>query len=106
MSVDTPCTCGRGTMFYSYLHETSCPYASAGMEPPNANRDRALSLITQERQRQLGKWAIAHDDAHTHGEMAMAAACYAAPEPVFVSNGLGGYDTAWPWADREGCNPN
>jgi hypothetical protein len=93
-------------MFYSYLHDASCPFAAAGVEPPNANRDRALSLIKEERQRQVGKWSIANDDTRSRGELAMAAACYAAPEPLRVANGLGGYDTAWPWPKGEGCDPS
>lgn len=35
------------------------------------------------RQREVEGWTEAHDDEHTHGEMAQAAACYATPEKMF-----------------------
>jgi hypothetical protein len=62
-----------------------------------------LSDIAAERQRQQQAegWTVHHDDMHTHGEMARAAACYALhataagdPSPseiVFVCNQY------WPW---------
>jgi hypothetical protein len=42
--------------------------------------------IAAERERQVSeeKWTPHHDDGHTRGELAMAAACYAAPEMVFI----------------------
>lgn len=48
-------------------------------------------------------WSREHDDEHDKGEMAMAAACYAAPEPISVwrshVEGLGSnvFIDAWPW---------
>lgn len=38
-----------------------------------------IELIAQERERQVSKegWTPEHDDSHEHGEMAIAAACYA-----------------------------
>jgi len=44
-----------------------------------------IERIAKERQRQIFKegWTHAHDDGHVNGEMATAAACYAAPDKVF-----------------------
>lgn len=66
-----------------------------------------LQEIADERGRQqLGEgWTPEHDDEHDRGEMAMAAACYAAPEAVYVyraecGDGVTGslrFDGAWPW---------
>jgi hypothetical protein len=77
-----------------------------------------LDLIEKERQRQIltEGWTPEHDDEHSQGELALAAACYAAPEAIFVhreeesaffSGNTGdrgdrrllpeGYYNAWPW---------
>ena len=51
-------------------------------------------LIAAERQRQIGKegWTPEHDDEHTGGELAQAAACYAWPPPRPID-----IKRAWPW---------
>jgi len=69
-----------------------------------------LDDIRNERARQvnLEGWTINHDDNHKPGELAMAAACYAAPERVFIARESVGrayesftlYQDAWPWADQ------
>ena len=43
-------------------------------------------LIAAERERQIKRegWTAEHDDEHSKGEMAIAAACYASPKPLFV----------------------
>jgi hypothetical protein len=43
-----------------------------------------IARITKERMRQIleENWTPGHDDQHIHGEMALAAACYAAPIPI------------------------
>lgn len=45
----------------------------------------AVGLIEHERIRQIQveRYSAEHDDAHCNGELAMAAACYASPHPVF-----------------------
>ena len=45
-----------------------------------------IELIAAERNRQIEEegWTEEHDDTHDDGELAMAAACYAAPEKVFI----------------------
>lgn len=48
-----------------------------------------LSEIGDERARQLAVegWNEAHDDKHSKGELAQAAACYADPKPSMKSRG-------------------
>lgn len=43
---------------------------------------KGIELIAVERQRQSEKegWTASHDKQHVHGELAMAAACYAMPK--------------------------
>lgn len=68
--------------------------------------------IAKERQRQVGKegWTLEHDDEHTDGSLADAAACYAATTRAFKAEEFAGvgykpytsYSELWPksWADR------
>ncbi len=72
--------------------------------------DAVVADVRAERNRQISGegWGPEHDDRHDKGEMAMAAACYAAPERVFVAHEIVGrgyepmisYTDAWPWEDR------
>lgn len=45
-----------------------------------------LELITAERERQISKegFALEHDDCHTDGSLALVAALYATPQPLFT----------------------
>ena len=54
--------------------------------------NQALHDVIAERSRQISEegWTSEHDDAHGNGEMAVAAACYAAPTDVEPES--------WPWA--------
>ena len=62
-----------------------------------------IELIAEERERQVTQegWTPEHDDQHVHGEMAAAAACYAAetysPKPALNANPLSGVASHWPW---------
>lgn len=62
-----------------------------------------IQRIAAERRRQVTKerWTESHDDEHESGQLAMAAACYAAPEPIFTKREacLSGvfYRDPWPW---------
>jgi len=58
-----------------------------------------IELIKDERVRQINEegFDASHDDEHTAGEIAMAAACYAAPKPIFHETYRGGFMEAWPW---------
>lgn len=61
----------------------------------------AIQLIEQERRRQIEQegWTPEHDDAHSHGELAAAAAMYALSgashtvEPLPIT-----LDNCWPWS--------
>jgi hypothetical protein len=57
-----------------------------------------ITRIGNERARQLGQegWSHEHDDQHAHGELAMAAACYALSAVPYASIGQNDYVT-WPW---------
>jgi hypothetical protein len=57
----------------------------------DAPTSEVLVSIAHERRRQLSKlgWSRDHDDSHTGGELARAAACFAAPRYV--------YSNTWPW---------
>lgn len=71
-----------------------------------------LDDIAKERHRQIEKegWSLEHDDEHEHGELADAAACYAATTRAFRAEehvGVGykpymAYMDLWPksWADH------
>lgn len=77
---------------------------------PENTLSRAATDVLAERQRQVKEegWDAAHDDEHDSGELALAAACYAAPARIFVAEQLVGrgyepytrYADAWPWNDR------
>ncbi len=57
----------------------------------------ALRDVTAERQRQVSQegWTTQHDDEHSDGELARAAAVYANPE---IWNVFGATSIGWPWA--------
>ncbi len=69
----------------------------------------AIDDVAAERRRQIEVegWSPDHDSTHSSGEMAQAAACYAAGEPIFkaIDNGDPGYERFinylpfWPWAN-------
>lgn len=61
--------------------------------------------IAAERERQISEegYSAGHDDCHGGDDIAMAAACYAAPEPIFVRRDFAAgttYRDPWPWEDR------
>lgn len=67
----------------------------------------ALDDITAERERQIEVegWTHAHDDAHTEGEMANAAACYAAAGRTSRNAYTGNvkdeiHNRFWPWSRK------
>ncbi len=51
--------------------------------------------ILAERLRQVAQEGFDgdHDNEHSNGQLAMAAACYAAPEPIEIRH----YNDPWPW---------
>ena len=73
---------------------------------------KALEDIASERRREIGVegWTFEHDDNHTDQSLAMAAALYAAPRPLYISvytepstrqpERLSLVDP-WPWKDSD-----
>jgi hypothetical protein len=64
-----------------------------------------IALIEAERRRQISVegWTAEHDDEHNCGQMAMAAACYATPYPLFEQECYANqvrYCDPWPWDER------
>lgn len=62
----------------------------------------SLDLIAAERQRQVEQedWSPEHDDQHQFEELALAAACYAAPDAIYIgraNNRVVKIEDAWPW---------
>lgn len=61
-----------------------------------------VGIIATERRRQIEEegWTAERDDEHDRGELAMAAACYAATEPLFLlardSQRLKAFSDPWP----------
>lgn len=73
-----------------------------------------IDLIAAERRRQVEVegYDAAHDDAHTEHQLAWAAACYAAPERIYIVNQYFGgehfaFDDPWPadWEQLEDKRP-
>ena len=61
-----------------------------------------VELIAEERIRQVvvERWSTKHDDDHDEGELALAAVCYASPQPLFVKTDLlqgVSFIDPWPW---------
>lgn len=80
-------------------------YDRDGDLPPGSfnwhkGHEPVLQDIAIERLRQIGAegWTSEHDDAHSSGEMATAAACYSMMRPEYSSplNGLA--RQLWPWS--------
>ena len=66
---------------------------------------KGSELIAKERQRQMDVegWDAEHDKQHDEGELALVAALYATPVPLFAKKescdgGVSFYDP-WPWWD-------
>ncbi|WP_259364452.1 hypothetical protein [Pseudomonas aeruginosa] len=73
--------------------------AAPGKEVPQAWLD-----VQAERRRQIEAegWTPEHDDAHSHGEMARAAACYALAGSSAPNDGTAALlvSLAWPWDEQ------
>lgn len=71
-----------------------------------------IEEIAAERQRQIDKegYHPVHDDEHDEGELAMAAACYAAPERIYRLNEFAAsmeFKDPFPWrGDKRPHNGN
>ncbi|MCT5414516.1 hypothetical protein ACPTGM_04535, partial [Pseudomonas aeruginosa] len=73
--------------------------AAPGKEVPQAWRD-----VQAERRRQVEAegWTPEHDDEHSHGQMARAAACYALAGSSAPNDGTAALlvSLAWPWDEQ------
>lgn len=72
---------------------------------PKQSTVTSMDLVLGERLRQVvseGFDAEHDDNEHEGGQLAMAAACYAAPVPIFTVEFCGDGDThdAWPWGEE------
>ena len=67
--------------------------------------EHVILEIARERERQMDAegWSLDHDDHHRDGEMALAAACYAAPKFVGFAGAVFGA-LPWPW-ERQWWKP-
>jgi hypothetical protein len=70
------------------------------------NGASGTDLIAAERRRQIDAegWTPEHDDGLTEHELALAAACYAVPDNVYVgrvNNRIVKIEDAWPWNAEE-----
>lgn len=64
---------------------------------------QAIKTIAAERDRQITVegYDARHDDKHVHGQIAMAAACYTAPEKIYVLDPPVAYvDDPFPWEEE------
>lgn len=66
--------------------------AATGFQLNAAIRD---VLVERQRQISVEGWTPEHDDAHSTGELARAAACYANPDLPYMLQGTNGL--GWPW---------
>lgn len=75
------------------------PAAAPGKSVPQAWLD---VLAERRRQVEAEGWTPEHDDAHSHGQMARAAACYALAGSSAPSDGTAALlvSLAWPWDEQ------
>jgi len=74
-------------------------------QPKEMAMSKGVKMIEEERRRQVDEegWTADHDAEHDDDSLAAAAACYAAPEKVYVErrNINGPYFVdPWPWEPR------
>ncbi len=72
---------------------------------------KAAQDVLAERERQVSEegWSHEHDDSHGDESLAMAAACYAAPKPIYLlmrhREGELSIRDPWPWGINFRGNP-
>ncbi|HGI9239880.1 hypothetical protein [Pseudomonas aeruginosa] len=78
--------------------------AEANITAPAGQVPQAWLDVQAERRRQITAegWTPEHDDAHSHGQMARAAACYALAGSSAPSDGTAALlvSLAWPWDEQ------
>jgi len=77
--------------------------ALSGVTQPATSTAANDVLAERERQKSVEGWTPEHDDTHTRGEMAVAAACYAAPRSVMMTGSIkaikdNAFRLIWPWS--------
>lgn len=79
------------------IHQRASP---TDLPAPPADAETGVAMISAERRRQIDKevWTPDHDDQHTKGELAEAAACYATARTYVISS-------FWPW-DKSWWKPS
>jgi hypothetical protein len=70
------------------------------------SKQSGVELIAAERLRQKEQegWSHEHDDGHVDHELALAAACYAAPDRAYIGSASGEsveLRDMWPWEARD-----
>ena len=106
-SVNLPYECSRALGGKPVVILAASDFDKLNRAPVAPSQERvaereAIALINAERKRQVSAegWTLAHDDAHTWGEMANAAACYAStgrPCKVFGNVEIKDPPRDWPW---------
>lgn len=66
---------------------------------------KAADDVLAERKRQIEKegFSLAHDDGHSDGSLALAAACYATPHRIYLKADYAdsvAFHDPWPWDER------
>lgn len=68
-------------------------------------KSRGAAMIAAERVRQITDedYTPEHDDEHVNGDIALAAVCYAAPEPIYVRRNEPEvvFRDPWPWGRND-----
>ncbi|MDI3695895.1 hypothetical protein QK325_31380, partial [Pseudomonas aeruginosa] len=91
---------------WSYLLASikSCVKASGDSAQAQHSVPRAWLDVQAERRRQVEAegWTPEHDDEHSHGQMARAAACYALAGSSAPNDGTAALlvSLAWPWDEQ------
>ncbi|WP_271014298.1 hypothetical protein [Pseudomonas aeruginosa] len=92
-------TTSKGGILRAGIALNAAIAAAPGKEVPQAWHD-----VQAERRRQVEAegWTPEHDDAHSHGEMARAAACYALAGSSAPNDGTAALlvSLAWPWDEQ------
>src|SRR6185369_3589501 len=71
-----------------------------------SDRRSGIHRISDERARHLSiGWSASHDEGHDEAQLAIAAACYAAPVRIYTRGRRRGFRDAWPWEEEADKRP-
>lgn len=89
---------------YHYRYGSEVQLHQALSTVPTGQAPQAWLDVLAERRRQgeVEGWTPEHDDAHSHGQMARAAACYALAGSSAPNDGTAALlvSLAWPWDEQ------